>query len=561
MKRTATGLLLHLATAAATLLFMTCTQSIGTGGGTTDTGNAKMAAIIHTTRGGRAAAAEVTICPADYIPSANPDSNDDKTARVITTFTDDTGYFHIDTIDPGLYSIEINDNSSGALLLAVSVASDTDTTVTVNDTLHSYSILEGDVGATDDTTFKRYLVLYGLRRRIPVDHDGIFRISDLPAGSFHCRVISDKNDWTPVDFENVVTYSDSTVTISVNDTGDPAIDTLTITLNTTESGAEVAGDVYGFPILLRLSEEHLPSTADHDGMRFLKHDGTALPFEIELLDTVNKDALIWVRMDTVFGNDSTQSFLMLQGDVGNVADANKPVFDTADGFTGSYHLNGSLGDATANGFDGVDHGTKECEDGIIGKARSFNGSSQYFSLGDLPDRKSGTISCWLRPAVTTGPSTATTQGIWGKMDAGNNNFNMSLQGYDFYAGSGSAGKLITKLEDRDSGYYLASATDEFSADKWYHVAWCWGDGGDSLYINGVLESSGPNSVTLTGSAPEEVGRCSFDSDNIAGGGPLYFNGTLDEFRIDHFCRNGHWIKLCRMNQLPESSFVTVSERN
>jgi len=561
MIRSAPRLLLHAAAAIATLLFMTCTSSIGTGGGTTDTGNAKVAAIIHTTEGERAVAAEVTVCPANYIPSADPDPDDGEKTSVLTTFTDDTGYFHIDTIDPGLYSIEINDGNSGALLLSVSVAPDTDTTVTFSDTLHSYSTLEGDAGATDDTTMTRYLVLYGLRRRIPIDRDGKFIVDDLPPGSFHCRIIADKEEWTPVDFENVVTYSDSTVTISINDTGDSLIDTLAITLNTTESGADVAGDVYGFPILLRLSQEHLLSTANNDDIRFLKQDGTALPFEIELWDAIEREALVWVRIDTVFGNDSTQSFLMLQGDVEDIALAERPVFDTADGFTGSYHLNGSLGDATVNGFDGVDHGTKECDDGIVGRARKFNGSSHYFSLGDLPDRESGTISCWLRPAVTINTSTATTQGIWGKMDAGNNNFNMSLQGYDFYAGSGSAGKLITKLEDTDSGYYLASATAEFIADKWYHVAWCWGDGGDSLYINGVLESSGTNSVTLAGSAPEEVGRCSFDSDNISGGGPLYFNGTLDEFRIDHFCRNSHWIRLCCMNQLPQSSLVTVSPRD
>ncbi len=547
-----------------------CSLSPNAGGGTTDTDNAKVAAVIHTSNGGRAAGVAVTVCPAGYLSEISADANMERSRQVTHMFTDDTGYFGIAAIDAGNWSIEVNDGSSSAVLLNVAVAAEAASALKLDATLQPYSTIEGNVGESADTTIARYLVVYGLERLIPVAHDGAFLLDNLPAGTFRCRVVAEAAAWAPLDLDSVTVDPAATVRILIGDTIDtiatdtPVVDSAVITLNTTASGADVAGDVHGFPALIRLTKDNFNFTgteSDGGNIRFVKQDGTPFTFAIELWDSLQGTASVWVQLDTISGND-TQSFLMLWGDsAGLPAAGSGKVFTTTGGFLGSYHLGGSLDDATGNGYNGVDSGTVNADNGIIGKARAFNGSTQFFTIGDLPDRENGTISFWLRPQQTVNTMTATTQGIWGKRDADNANFSISLGGTEFYTGVdglNTYGKLVSKLENPDAGYYLVSAaTPSFSAGVWYFAAWSWGGGGDSLYVNGTLESFTANSLTLIGNAAEEIGRCRYDSQNIAGGGPRYFNGTLDEFRIDNTCRSAAWVKLCYMNQRTDDRLVTV----
>jgi hypothetical protein len=225
-----------------------------------------------------------------------------------------------------------------------------------------------------------------------------------------------------------------------------------------------------------------------------------------------------------------------------------------------YHLSGNLNDATSNGYNGVDKGTTDATEGIIGGGRGFNGSS-FFHADNLPDRPSGTLSCWIRPEVTINSSTAATQGIWGKKTSDSLDFSLSFKGgIDFYPGpggakAGSAGNLLVKLETPDTAYYLASATSSFPSGVWYYVSWTWGEGKNVIYINGSAERSDTNSLAVSGDANDEIGRSFFDTDNIAGGGPLYFKGNLDEFRIDNHLRSADWVKLCYMNQRPDDKLI------
>lgn len=552
--------------AIVTTLACLCCVSPNAGGGTTDTGNAKVAAVIYTANGARAAHTAVTICPAGYHSGVAADSIEKRQLYVRSIVTDDTGYFEIDTIESGEYSIEINDGVANAVLLKVSISSAMDSMVALEDTLRPYAAIKGSVGNPDDSTIIRYLVTYGMERRIPVTHNGAFLLDNLPAGTYHCRVVADQTPWLPLDFDSVHVKASEMTIIAIPDTFEPAdsIYRAEIVLNTALSGAGVAGDVYGFPVLLRLTGSNFSfGEAQEDGsdIRFVKQDGVPLAFAFESWDAVRYTATVWVRVDTVFGNNESQSILMLWGGTDTVPkEDGSTVFDTTDGFLASYHLDGTLNDATLHGFNGIDNGSVDAPGGIIGRARSFNGISQYFSIGDLPDRKRGTISCWFQPKATVNSSTAKTQGIWGKRDSDSLNFSLSLTGTDFYTGTTltTNGRVVSKLEIPGSGHYVASTTGTFAAGKWYFAAWSCGDGGDSLYIDGVLEASNPKNLTLSGYANEEIGRCSYDTKNIGPyGGVLYFGGMLDEFRIDNTCRDAAWIRLCFMNQRSDDRLVNV----
>jgi hypothetical protein len=368
------------------------------------------------------------------------------------------------------------------------------------------------------------------------------------------------NTSKPIDIGDVQTISSKTVKIPFAGWSNRS----DITINTTASGADVPVDVYKFPILIRLSESNFDfSLAKGDGAdcRFSKLSNIPLTHSVEMWDSLQKKASIWVLMDTIHGN-SVQSISMLYGNSGAGTPAKSPdVFDTADGFLGNYHFNGNLKDATVNKYNGVDSGTIDSPDGIIGKARGFDGLKSFFQLKNLPDRPTGTISFWYRPAHKIDTSLAVTQGIWGKAVNDSINFTMSFIGKDYYIGPGlnSTGSLTTKIENADTGFYLISKTNTFVKNNWYHVAWCWGKNKNLLYINGILENSNPDSRSVSGGGNDEIGRSPYDVSNIQYGIPRYFNGSLDEFRIEKAVRNEYWIKLSFMNQSENDKLVSIKK--
>jgi hypothetical protein len=82
-----------------------------------------------------------------------------------------------------------------------------------------------------------------------------------------------------------------------------------IYLNTSSTGGNVTGDVYGFPVLVRLTSKTFDFNQSKSGgadIRFTASNGKSLSYEIENWDAGNKQAEVWVRVDTVWGNDSSQ---------------------------------------------------------------------------------------------------------------------------------------------------------------------------------------------------------------------------------------------------------------
>ena len=106
-------------------------------------------------------------------------------------------------------------------------------------------------------------------------------------------------------------------------------------INTALNGAGVAGDVVGFPLLVRLDSSNFNmgfAQARSGGVdiRFTKAgDAVRLPHQIERWDSVGKRAEVWVLVDTVKGNSRTQ-FIRMHWGKGDAADSSRgaAVFDT-----------------------------------------------------------------------------------------------------------------------------------------------------------------------------------------------------------------------------------------
>jgi hypothetical protein len=91
-----------------------------------------------------------------------------------------------------------------------------------------------------------------------------------------------------------------------------------------------------FPALVRLTSSTFDFSRALSGgadVRFTKSNGMPLPFEIERWDAASQAAEIWMKLDTVYGNDSSHFFTMWWGNPNAVsASDGEAVFDTAGGF-------------------------------------------------------------------------------------------------------------------------------------------------------------------------------------------------------------------------------------
>ncbi|MBN1128088.1 MAG: DUF2341 domain-containing protein, partial [Chitinispirillaceae bacterium] len=119
-------------------------------------------------------------------------------------------------------------------------------------------------------------------------------------------------------------------------------------LNTTASGADVSGDVRHFPVLVRLNNANFDFTQarryGHD-VRFAKPNHEPLEYDIDTWDSASGTAAVWVRVDTVYGNSSSQYILMCWGNPNAEDQSNgSAVFDTGDGYRAVWHL----GEASGN---------------------------------------------------------------------------------------------------------------------------------------------------------------------------------------------------------------------
>ena len=106
-----------------------------------------------------------------------------------------------------------------------------------------------------------------------------------------------------------------------------------------------------------------------------------------------------------------------------------------------------------------------------------------------------------------------------------------------------------------TSYYNHTTTTSWSAGAWHYVVWTWRNGADSMYIDGANNHDTLNLMPDSGAGNDEIGRSYFDNSNISGRGPLYFKGTLDEFRCDNAMRNAYWVKLCFQNQQAVQTLV------
>jgi hypothetical protein len=330
-----------------------------------------------------------------------------------------------------------------------------------------------------------------------------------------------------------------------------------VSLNTTATGAGVSGNVTGFPILLRLAPENFDfsqANADGSDLRFTKENGAALPYEIEQWDSARQQASVWVRIDTVYGNNDTQSITMLWGNPAAADGSNSAaVFETAGGFQGVWHMGETNGtsDATANHYDGTDYGlgAQASTAGAIGSAKRFDGVTSHVQMKgtansklNFPQNGTYAISAWV--CADTIDSTNHIIATKGHMQ-----YFLKLKFnavWEFVEWNDGKGDDMTQAKAK--------------AKVWTHLVGVRNGAKQSLFVNGELMDStitlASDSIPRDQSLDFSIGGFLKFMDDTDHEGYAYFRGVIDEVRVTNTAPSRDWVRLCYMNQKIVDALIT-----
>jgi hypothetical protein len=508
---------------------------------------AKITGRISDTLGNPLQGVRVQLLPALYNPCEDaplPDS--------FTKITDNAGrYMLAISGSPGTYNIEAEHPvlQTRALITGIAVAG-SDTVFAPQAAVRRTGYLRVELPSADTADGYAYLPGTPLFSRVRG-----FRafIENVPAGFIPAVYYAEKGDSAAprVIATNVTVRSGDTAVIS-----DYSSWTYSkrLTLNTTVSGAAVAGTVTNFPVLVRLNSGNFSfsqAAGRGDDLCFSKSDGTMLNHELERYDSSAGQAEVWVLTDTVYGNNGTQSIIMRWGASTGTISNSSAVFDAAIGFQGVWHLGEAGGstaqDASGNRYHGVASAVTAAA-GAIGIARKFDGSSSFITMPntaagrlDFPENGHYALSAWVKAD--------TLDGGWHEI-AG--------KGHEQYYLKLAYVNKFEFVEYQESNGWLYSQGDQSNvAGQWYLVTGVRNGTRQALYVNGVcvdtaIQVSTDSLLPRTTADDFTIGRYlrSFGREGFA-----FFKGTIDETRIESIARSSDWVKLCYMNQKAVDALV------
>ena len=366
---------------------------------------------------------------------------------------------------------------------------------------------------------------------------------DVPAGVLPAFYYQQKGNVVPPR-----SFADSLLVVSggtVSTVCPPRLLSKKIYLNTTLSGAGIAATITGFPVLIRLTNNNFNfSEAKKNGedVRFAASGNAPLPYEIERWDSAAQRAEVWVKVDTVFGDDSSHFITMYWGNPNAVAISDgAAVFDTANGFQGVWHMgqagNATAFDATANHYDGTPSGmiAASAVEGVIGVAQQFDGSTSYITLAgtassklSFPENGTYTLSAWVFANTLDGQAHYI-------ISKGNRNYNLDLSAtnqweiYNYLDTKGWISNLFTAI-----------------AGIWHYITGVRNGTNMRLYVDGAcVNSTADTTVSSTGRDTTSDIQIGKRSENTSYG---FWNGAIDDACIANVPRSADWIKLCYMNQ-------------
>ena len=476
------------------------------------------------------------------------------------TTTNGRGEFVFPTVDTGEYRIEINDGASNAVLLDCSASGSNGSLQLPSAALKPTAAISGSITnlqAAQSGTI--YVQVYGLDRVARVDPaTGAFSLKDVPEGTYTLCIVTSSADYAPQETDSVTVASGAPAALGSVILSPYGAWRFSSRVSISTSGAAIGGNVVRFPLLIRLSGNNFPfaeAAAHGEDVRFAKSNNAPLAYEIERWDAANKLAEVWVSVDTVFGNDSTQYITMFWGNSGARSESNGvTVFDTANAFAGVWHMgespadSASVKDHTPNRYGGTPKGMDACAlvDGVVGKCLSFDGVDDYIALPTITTDFTGgiTVCGWMNyrkfnmwsRLIDLCENGARSNGIM----IGNMGTSSDLEWNVWNADTGPGNPL-------DSAHY-------FALNTWVYVSTTYDGQTMAIYKNGSLIASRPVTYPLINvpRTTSYIGTSNWPSDGL-------FCGLIDELQVSRIARPPDWIRLSYENQRIGSAMVTLTK--
>jgi hypothetical protein len=536
-------------------LIQLCTESPVSSGGTRG-GNPVVTGMIIGLDGKAAQNVKVTLIPSEYNLFT-----DKPLDSLPADTTNRSGSFSIKAPDSGMYSVEAMNGIDGSSLLKFNISVFHDSVCTLStDTLHQPGTLSIVLG--DEKKIKNsFLYVPGTHIGIRVDSTtDTITIGSVPMSVLPVLYFANGTNQKVIDHDILVRSNQSTLICTV-----VPKKTIQIVLNTTVTGAAVDKNVVGFPVLIRLNSINFNfenTKAGGSDLVFRSGNGTRLSHEIERWSFTEKRAEIWVKVDTIFGSDSLQSIEMSWGDTNQSVPQNgKPVFDTATGYQGVWHLgdgSGTFKDATVNEYYGFSNSNElpSVKDGVIGNGCFFNGTTQYISMPNssnsklnFPENGYYTVSAWVLLDTLDGKSHCIVSKGFEQYYLRSTYISTTLP---------YTTPLWEFVEFSDVDKWKTS-TIPLSAKQWTLLVGVHQGARQLLYCNGVLVDSTTanwlNTVSRDTNNNLTIGRFAETVALPISEGYCYFKGGIDEVRICNIAQTSEWIKLCYMNQGADDKLV------
>jgi len=544
-----------LSACAAGLLVSFCTSPTAEGGGTRG-GNPVVMGTIVGADGKAAANVRVSLHKASYDPLTDAPS-----VPSMTDTTNERGEYTIESSDSGLYTIEALATKNGTRLARFAVDLQHDSTLQLPaDTLHAPGAISVIVPG-GSATMGGYVYIPGTSAGISFSNTrDTVRLDSVPQGTVPELVCVQAATTVKSVIGRDVPVREGETTLIVNT---PWKNHRRIILNTSSSGAGVKESVYGFPVLIRLHQNNFNFAGTDSSIMFTGTNNTVLPHEIERWDSATSRAELWVQVDTIRGNNATQSIMMYWGNQDSGFSASvKAVFDTANGFQGVWHLgdmpHSPVRDATVNRYNGEspDTAAPEVAEGIIGTCRAFNGTTDFITM---PGTASGKLDFSENGTYTVG--------AWVSLDTFDNVSHCIVsKGYEQYylrstyisTNLPSATPYWEFVEFGETDKWQASNTPALSK-QWTMLVGVRDGNRQLLFSNGELVDSTTdtwfNAVARTTANDLFIGRFSKKVTVPVNEGYCYFRGSIDEVRITSTARSPYWIRLSYMNQRSDDRLV------
>jgi hypothetical protein len=477
--------------------------------------------------------------------------------------TDASGAFRIDSVKRGDYYLEVRDSASGGLLIPCTLTGDSSEVRLVVAALQPTGAVTGAIVAPEGFVGRTYVQVYGLDRQVKTDSaTGRFRMDGLPQGTYTLRAVYSAPAVDPREIDSV-TVPEDTVDIGAvrlasfeNENYAAWPQSRRIYLNTTASGANVAGNVDDFPVLVRLDKDNFDFASSKSrgrDVRFSDSKGKRLRYEVERWDSAGASAELWVRLDRVNGNSNTQFITMHWGLAGaeDLADS-RMVFGVDAGFSGVWHLGEDAPDTVsadlyrdAAGYDpAADRVASTDREGRIGFGASFNGND-YVTVPVanplLQPNAMVSVSAWMRATRTSA--------LGGNILSMGDSYNLRVLPSGAAHFSFFNGDAFAAVESPRGTNVLDSA--------WHHLAGTYDGAAMSLYVDGklVAKVSAKGSLDYRFWPAFVVGR---HGNRKPGYG---FIGNLDQIEVaGEVARSADWIKLAYENQRAGSKLAEFRQQ-